>query len=427
MSERKCPACGLLLEGTPEKCSKCGLEGLNLRFLNKAGYMKWMQEVLEPHKASLGPQVFAGRCHGLILTNSGKLYGLGSNRSGQIEEEGFYDYNEPHLMATDVISAAAGRNYSIYVTRDGEVHLRGRGEIAERFTGFSNAEMVWMEYDIGWTRDEWKDDTFWILNRDGAVYGFGKNRFEPRRTRLWKRLEREECVVHYGVLERWESGHPLSILGGAHTSPYLTDWSDIYRESDMVILKSEDYRRAVQIFGGDRVYIERTAEQNVEIPVTKRYDEGYGPTGWNFAGETVRYTTAKRHSCIPEIRISNDVLYDPVLCPDHLWMKDTPHREGSMPIRPEEWENWEAPEAIRKLAGRNYRWLCLRENGRVLLSRSGAVEEELDWLPASVGDLAMSDGFVILSCGNGEILWSKDQRDVENGRMNVTWLPGDGS
>lgn len=58
------------------------------------------------------------------LTAKGDLYGVSGNYDGQISEED--KYTLPYLMATDVISAAAGDDYTIYVTRDGEVHSAGQ-------------------------------------------------------------------------------------------------------------------------------------------------------------------------------------------------------------------------------------------------------------------------------------------------------------
>ena len=164
MNERKCPACGATVQENTAKCPDCGLDGLNLRFLSKAGYEKWVKEVLKPYKATLPLKVFAGRSHGLILSGTGDLYGIGWNGSGEIEENGAKEYKHPHLMAEDVISAAAGRAYSIYVTRDSKVHLRGKGTAATQFPGFDGAKAVYAsqldrfrivdENDQVWSYDE---------------------------------------------------------------------------------------------------------------------------------------------------------------------------------------------------------------------------------------------------------------------------------
>lgn len=385
--QRKCPACGAMILADAAVCPACGLAGLNQLFLDRMSYEKWMKEVLEPHRAGLITKVFAADGYGLILTAKGELYGIGRNSCGQTAQRGYWFDSQPHLMAREVISAAAGREYAIYVTRDGEVHLQGRGEIAERFTGFSGAETVWT--------DEW--DRYWILDREGMVYGFGDNSREeiaPRQTRLWKRLERESCVVRYGTAERWESGHPLPLRA-------VNDEFEVYRELNMAIQNRDEYREAVERFSGSCVHIQRTETQSEQTALPNGQPQEYV----EYMDNKILFTSARRYSCIPEIWLSNDMIYAPVACPDRLWMKDTPHRMHSMPMLP---EGNMVPEGMRKVVGCYKGWLQQRNDGSVVYGEwCGDQKMELDWLDSPVEDLAVHDNFVILSCGNGDILWNE--------------------
>ncbi len=109
-------------------------------------------------------RLFAGKDHFLVL-NKGKLYGIGINNCGQISDIATERYMNPHLMAEDVISAAASSDYSIYVTKNGEVKLQGNGEYTDRFSGFFNAKQVYATVD----------NTFFIVDNYGMMYGFGNN------------------------------------------------------------------------------------------------------------------------------------------------------------------------------------------------------------------------------------------------------------
>jgi|GEM_PF-3948864 len=112
-------------------------------------------------------KVSSGWDHALILDKDGKLYGMGNNDSGQLDPSlaDGYIYT-PHCIAQNVKSASAGYNYSVYVTNDGDVHILGSGEFAEKFTGFKNARQVYALKN---------DDVFWIEDDDCRLYAFGNN------------------------------------------------------------------------------------------------------------------------------------------------------------------------------------------------------------------------------------------------------------
>jgi len=112
-----------------------------------------------------GIWITAGYNHFLIL-KEGRLYGFGNNHSGQISDNEIEE-GKPHLMAENVISMAAGDDYSLYVTSDGEVKIQGRGIYTDRFPGFSNAKKVYADRE-----------RFYIIDNNDEIYAFGDNENE---------------------------------------------------------------------------------------------------------------------------------------------------------------------------------------------------------------------------------------------------------
>lgn len=109
--------------------------------------------------------VFGGGKHFLLL-DQGRLYSLGMDESGQFYDISFGE-KKLCLLAENVISAAAGANYSIYVTSDGVVRLHGSGELGRLFPGFTGAKAVYAAQDR---------DLFYIHDRSDQVFVFGDNR-----------------------------------------------------------------------------------------------------------------------------------------------------------------------------------------------------------------------------------------------------------
>lgn len=392
MNMQKCPACGAAVEPMALCCPVCGLEAPVRRFVNAAAQAAWVREVLEPHKAGL-VQVFAGRDHGLILTRQGLLYGIGSNRSGQIREQGPDRFDQPQRMAEEVISAAAGGNYSIYVTRDGKVHLQGRGELADRFPGFGDAEEVYAD----------QGDSFWIRTREGALLGFGGNKFQPRTHHVWKTMGPQRYLVHKGDYSWYQSGHPMEPYPRHFGQKHFEDWENSPREIELAVQQSEWYRSAVEYHGGDNVSVELGSHLSEQIPA-KRAEPLPGASyryGYLYNGILKKYTDAKRYTCFPKIVITNQVLYKPVFCTDFLWIHGTPHRRGSRPVMAPEWAR---QGSIRKLAGNDRQWLCLQQDGSVHTQEG----QRLAWLDQRVYDLGLGNRFFILACQGGRFLWGDD-------------------
>ena len=448
MKEMKCPACGAAVQAALDVCPVCGLEGLQI----PVAYEIWKQETLEPHKKALLPRVFAGNRYGLILTHDGRLYGIGRNDSGQIDEQGDDRYSQPRLMAENVISAAAGNHYSVYVTRDGEVHLRGRGELADRFPGFSGAREVWALSEYG-SRVQLAD-AFWICSRAGAVFFFGDNfGIEEYREVRWKDLGERICHIH----------------SGPFMTPYTYGYQRCYDEHDIYrkvsamknqILR-EDCREALETFGGANVEVRLTETGSEQVncePVCAPWDSSSFPQHLRYSRQELEkhmggkpyYLVERAERCRfrAEVLVNNRVLYTPVKCPGWQWMAKTNCRMGSLPVAvsgeedsvlaiekhsgilekflqaanarlPEDWQKED------RLALNRRGWLWLRPDGTVEMPfgrRPGGVTEP-------VTDLSLSENCALLVCSSGEILWDwwhdSDYvfHDLQVGTMNRCRLP----
>lgn len=397
MSERKCPACGGLVKETWKFCPVCGEK---------------LPRIIKKKKRPEDPacRAFAGKTYGLILTPEGILYGIGSNSAGQIQEDNWKDwYSQPVMMAENVISAAAGKDYTIYVTRDGQVQLRGRGELVERFTGFSDAKNVFADYQA---------NIFWIQRADGAMFAFGENSdLQAASEQVWKTLPEQTSNVNTGVF----------------MTPHTYGYNQCQRECDETrqreLLKcrleeSGEYREAVERFGGNNVFIRLTKVSAEDVPtkpfcvlyddhrrgimrpfpesqvdqMAGSYSSYYGRPAY------YRFDTVQRYTFLPEIVIRNKELYTPVPCPDSGWMADTPYRDGSLPLHQSDPQCFEVPVPTggKKLVLSGGTWLWLLEDGNLLLRDALKVPG----LEEAVEDLAACKYFLLVLCENGDILWN---------------------
>lgn len=125
---------------------------------------------------------FYGEGGRLVLTDSGRLYGSGWNLTFLYS----VDYSEekakaaaPVLLAENVISAAAGYNYALYVTDDGTLHFVGDSGIPykERFSFEGKVREVYAEPDR---------DVFRLTDENGDRYIFGENRLGEIRPLIYK-------------------------------------------------------------------------------------------------------------------------------------------------------------------------------------------------------------------------------------------------
>ena len=179
-------------------------------------------------------------------------------------------------------------------------------------------------------------------------------------------------------------------------------------------------------FGGENVKLEMRVSRIEREKVSKESwleKDFYGSWfKWN------NYTSAERYTYIPEIVVSNQVFYEPVLCPECKWSNPSIHWKLSRPAFLSEYSDWtEIPGAKKVVHTSMFGWICLLEDGTIETKEHG----KLDWQKEPVADISFSGGlyygdqFVMLTCRNGDILWCTDLRELRDGKMDVCRLPGD--
>lgn len=385
-NQKKCPACGAVVRNGAESCVKCGLEGLNLGFLNKAGYEKWVKEVLQPHRDSLVPKVYAGTEYGLILTVQGDLYGIGSNQYHQLADTDREFYEQPVLMARNVISAAAGPG-AVYVTHDGKVHWQhiDRDDMPE----LTDVREVYAEV--------WKK-RYWFVKDDGEELGIGSNydgALEEKYRVLYFEFPEVTCLDHQlGSYTEWSDGGEEAALWGA----------------EYHFKQSEHYRVIARKFG----------EVNVELEVNE-VEPNKLKKAMYFAMQVWMYAYK------PRIYVTNHWIFDPVPF-KKPWMADKPHRVYGRPVLEEEYrqDGWETLPGVKTVVQDSCDApLTMMEDGSVF-----ANGKKLEWLNTPVKDLARGSEFIIMACANRDILWCKGEmfgtdtwKEMIEGRMNVCRLP----
>lgn len=387
--QRKCPACGAGVSDKIAECPVCGLKGLDLRFLNKAGYENWVKEVLEPHKASLVPRVFAGADFGLILTVGGNLYGIGSNAHRQLSDTAQTHFDQPVLVARDVISAAAAGWNTLYVTRDGKTHWQS--EDRDVLPVLAGVQEVYGE--SGYVR-------FWLVRSSGEVLCFGNNSDEvlAKRTRVLAcEMPEVTCLDHsLGAYTEWsDGGDSAAIWGPEHH-----------------FKRKEAYQKLVQ----------RHGPSNVELDVNE-IEPNKLKKAMYFALQIWMYAYR------PRIYVTNKWIRDPIPFTEK-WRAEEPHRRHGTPVLEEEYRRvgWEKMPGV-KTVSQGQCFLHILQDGSVIATATNP--NKLDWLQHPVREAAISNGVIILACSNKDILWCVGEWPLEEwswnkllrGQMNVTRLP----
>ena len=382
-NRRNCPACGVELTKNAEKCPICGLVGLNQVFLSRADYEKWVEEALKSHVEKLSYKVFAGHAHGLILTVWGDLYGIGDNSRRQLTDTAQQHYDQPVLIARDVISAAALNSETCYVTQDGKSHWQPAGG---EYPQFADVRAVY--------GDNW-DPRCWMVRNTGEVLCFGENDDEvlaERRKQL--ALQLPEVA---GVMDGWRP--PIR-------------WLD----NDTTSARPEDrFLGSAEIQTLERQY----GPRNVVLDMNKVKP--------NMIMEAFYAAFA-----------TGLVVYKPVIWTVNMWISisepipfegerwaDCPHRIAGRPLLKEEYRKYEwdklpgVTKAVAYGGGFNLPELSILED-RTVATHYG---EKLEWMEQTAVDIAMSHGMILIACANGDILWCKNMEEVKSGTMNRCRLP----
>lgn len=320
--QRKCPACGREVNIGEECCSTCKMRNLDQFFVSKADYFEWVQTNLEPYRKILRPKIFAGNSGVLILTREGTLYGWGNNSQGQygiVQQDMILD--APQKIAENVRSAAAGYNYSIYVTEEGQTVLLGNSGIPyiERFQGFDHAAEVYAAPD---------KDVFWIVSQTGGLYVWGQNNdggiVSKTQTDCF-RFAQTELEVEYlnGIYEIHvpETNPAKALIGLKHSciSSYL--YSQL-KQLSFELKQTETYEKYRNKFGEDNLSIEFEQIKDVVI-CSKKGDNNYqrledvkdfGAAPFTqYATTDVYYERrTQKETYIPTIRMENRYIFNPV-------------------------------------------------------------------------------------------------------------------
>ena len=119
-------------------------------------------------------EIIAGGNHSLAIGIDNKLYGWGYNNHNQINSANTNNVIEPHVIAQNVISAAAGNENTYYVTADKKLYAIGRSSYG-MLGGSTGANMTTnvIASDVAAVFAS-NSEAFYITT-GGTLYGFGRN------------------------------------------------------------------------------------------------------------------------------------------------------------------------------------------------------------------------------------------------------------
>ncbi len=214
-----CPACNAMFESGISVCPNCGFDISEIKEQGSKTPIKKMK-------------IFDGVNYTLALDNN-KLYGFGNNQNRQISNESVSEYKKFHFIADNVISAAASRDYSVYITENGEVKIQGKGELAKHFAGFSGAAKVFAT----------QDDQFIIITNNGEFYVFGNNINGQIKE---KSTETVYCKYNIPFCHREDKTYSITT-----PYPYEKDKNSSWTNDDIIRLKTQYFSSRIC---GDEVY-----------------------------------------------------------------------------------------------------------------------------------------------------------------------------
>lgn len=241
-NQKKCPACNRWINKDLEQCPICGFNDLNVYFLYKEDYQEWVNVKLLPHKAKMF-RFFAGHDGVLILTGSGKLYGMGNNNTGRFGNEKIgEELKSPQLIAENIKSAALGYHYSIYLTKDGIVKLIGKTQIpyANSFRSFNDVTDVYASLS---------EDVFWLFLSDGSLRVWGDNTnasIAPRTSQFVKNFKKVEVIVTDEHHHYWYRNYPnpKEIYAGEDKEVH-SNRSEVLGSTATQLKRTDDFKKYV--------------------------------------------------------------------------------------------------------------------------------------------------------------------------------------
>ncbi len=198
MKTKLCPSCQSAIPIETDQCSVCGLSGLNQGFFTEKEYGTWVKDGLVKHQELRKPvEISVGPNHAVILMKNGDLYAIGNNRNEACGGSGLPQVlTTPTRIAQNVASASAGKNHTIYCSKDGTVTLQGCSDYVDRFDCALRAEKVYAH--------QYKDE-FLIKEIGGGYYFFGANYEEhvPRSVRVLRELPEVAISPEWSIIRSY--------------------------------------------------------------------------------------------------------------------------------------------------------------------------------------------------------------------------------
>ena len=270
LSSRKsflCPACNAMLsEPLPERCPVCNLEGLNRIFLNLEDYEDWKKNILDEHMKKLrNHKISVGYDGVLVLLGDGRLFGFGNNTQGQYCPRRIGEkIDKPEKIADNVISAAAGYNYSLYLDAEGKVHFLGNSGIPFK-ERFEQGNLVFKEV---YAKNN--DDIFWVVDEAGKSYIWGVINHNKKFLKKLQSVKTKLTVWNKRYWE-WDSYKTQKYYREEfnHSSYYGLDDIKLWLKS------GSDYKGFINEYGEDNLQIEFSILEKKIIDSKCKEEEDY--------------------------------------------------------------------------------------------------------------------------------------------------------
>ena len=193
--------------------------------------------------------IYTGHEHGLILTDSGRLYGIGKVPK-------FGTFSDITYLCDGIYKVAAGRDYDIILLETGSILIQGDGELGGTKLSIPNAEMVYASYS---------HNAFWIRDKEGVLFVFGENRVALKETlhsHEYKELHdsskmEQAVIVHTGVTDFYGKGKkkPINLQSFFFSISKQTQGKYPEEELQQYVRSQKPYLDAVKIYGEKNVFI----------------------------------------------------------------------------------------------------------------------------------------------------------------------------